>query len=539
MMHHGIPTYELLQAIDSKRYNTLVKEFDTRVTALHKFLKKLLSVCDGTTISESSSNATASSNNDAIRYFRDSYIILTADKEQPRQLNTEPGHFPTFNTMKGIRESLTSLTSSHGHVHRTLVKAESPPITLDNVWGVRRATPTTEVLEKRVASILMLKQAISTGAEFARKDASQVDGLKRAALVAVLSVFRRPLSIPVVRSLTERWFLPEKGHLPASVPAPDLIETVHGAHDRVDNLLRSLQKERYVVIHQGGRIRLERSIYELFYGGLTSDLHVGSVILKWKERYASDASRRACVIVQGALAASLHFAAARTMYVDVFLLTHDVQAFYEYLYHRVAVLRILMVMCAMLRLPLTEELGRSSATVYDEVCAVLRRIQDQFKDLSQNSSKSGECSDVLHWFLYSVGLTSVINPNDEQSGAPFDLAYYIHRLRLHALQTLSLAIGRSERLLRSDASPDTLIGWARQFNQREESDISGKVFEAAHNAMPGELFGTDGSADAALKDLMLPEEALHAMITTVEFLIELQESHILPRWIFCRCWRQS
>ncbi|SDX21936.1 SIR2 family protein [Nitrosomonas oligotropha] len=508
MMHHGIPTYELLQKVDSTRHDTLVEEFRTRVNALHRFLVKLL--CPSTM------NTPSTNNDEIMRFFRDSYIVLAVNKEQPRQLSTELGDCPTLGVMKNIRESLSYLTSNSClHVHKTLVKAGNPPLALNKVWDVRTATQTAKGLEERVASILLLKQAISRYAKHSEKDSNPIDELKSAALVAVLSVFRRPLSIPVVRSLTERWFLPETESFIASTSIPNPSGTIQDAHNYVDKLLRSLQKNHNIVIHQGGRIRLEKSIHELFYGGLTSDLHVGNVILKWKERYANDACRRARVIIQGALSASLHFAAARTMYVDVFLLTQDVQAFYEYLYHRVAVLRILMVMCAILRLPIIEGRETSHIAVNDEVCVILTRIYNRLNNPSQASSDSSEYPDVLQWFLNSIGLTSVVNPNDEQS-ACFDLASYVQKLRLHALQTLSLAIGRSERLLRSDASPDTLIGWAHQFNQREESDITGEVFEIAHNAMPGE-FGANDCIGAALKELMLPEEALQAMKTIVEF----------------------
>lgn len=508
MMHHGIPTYELLKKVDEERHDTLVEEFRTRVNALQKFLEKLLFMDTGSTSSGNAATPDALLPDSAIRYFLDSYIILAADKEQPRQAGKESGNFLTVNTMKRIREFLTLRPSWPNHVHRTLVKAEPAPHALADAWDVKAAIPTVEVLEKRAVSILLLKKVPSRNPWLFLEDATE-----SAALVAVLSVFRRPLSIPVMRSLTERWLLPKKHHVSASIHTPESAEPVQVAHDYVDHVLRALQKGRHLVIHQGGRIRLERSIHEQFYGALTSELHVGSVILEWEERYASDASRRAYVIVQGALAASLHFAAARTMYVDVFLLTRDVQAFYEYLYHRVAVLRILMVMSAMLRLPLPKALGTGPATIYDEVSKVLTRIYTQYR-ASQDGSKIAEDQGVLHWFLHTVGLTDVVDPDDEQI-TRFDLHCYLQRLRLHALQTLSLAIGRSERLLRYNASPDTLIGWARQFNQREQSDISGKVFETAHNAMP-KRFGDESNVDAALKDLMLPQEALNAMLTTIE-----------------------
>jgi hypothetical protein len=502
MMHHGIPTYELLEKVDKERRETLVNEFKMRVLALRNFLKKLLFLDSDSTLSESTGKPNVLPSNNAIRYFRDSYVILTADKEQPRQAGKESGDFPTVNTMKEIRESLTSFTSWPGHVHRTLVKAEPIPDALDIAWNARTTTPTVEVLENRAISILLLKKTfwISAGP---CEEAGLGSGLKHAALVAVLSVFRRPLSIPVVRSLTERWLLPKKNHVSTSDP----VEPIQVAHDYVNHVLDALQKGRYVLIHQGGRIRLERTIHEQFYGGLTSELHVGSVILEWEKRYRSDASRRAHAIIQGALAASLHFAAARTMYVDVFLLTRDVQAFYEYLYHRVAVLRILMVISAMLRLPLPETVGTVSATIYEEVSKVLTRIDTRIESKIEDG-------DHLRWFLRTIGLTDVVDLDEEQTGH-FDLAFYVQRLRLHALQTLSLAIGRSERLLRSNASPDTLIGWARQFNQREQSDISGAVFKAAHIAMQ-EKFGVESDVDAALEDLILPEEALNVMRITSE-----------------------
>jgi hypothetical protein len=519
MMHHGIPTYELLEHVDEERRNTLVTEFETRVHALRNFLEKLLFLNSGSTPSESTGKPDALLSDNAMRYFRDSYIVLAADKEQPRQAGREAGNFSTVNTMKGIREFLTLRSSWPKHVYGTLVKAELPPDALDDAWNVRlddawNIRTVTKVLKGRMVSILLLKEGITKGVDQSLEDASLVNSPEHAALVAVLSVFRRPLSIPVVRSLTERWLWPKKGDVTAPNPDTNPAEPIQVAHEYVDHALLTLQKKRHVVIHQGGRIRLEKSIHELFYGGLTSELHVGSVILGWEKRYASDASRRAYAIVQGALVASLHFAAARTMYVDVFLLTRDVQAFYEYLYHRVAVLRILMIMIAMLRLPLPQTMGTAPATIYGKVRTVLKQIYTRFKSSSHDDSKIAKDQDVLHQFLRTVGLTDVLDLDGEQSDE-FDLACYIQRLRLHALQTLSLAIGRSERLLRSDASPDTLIGWARQFNQREQSDISGAVFKAAHIAMQ-EKFGIGGGVDGALEDLMLSPEALKVMKTTSE-----------------------
>lgn len=492
MMHHGVPTYELLKVIAPDAYETLTKDFATRVSALKDFLEMLLL-------------GAQHEKTDKTKFFRDSYVVVTADKERSRQPTENSGNSETLREMKKVMDFFRSKNHTDAqHIHRRILNPKKSRLEdLAEHW--RQYDPIHKNVTARIASIVQLKRTIARE-DLSSKieeqttntvtDDAEITNDALTALVAILSVFRRPRSMAMVRSLTERWILPEKGYLPVKT-------TVNNANIVVNEFLKQLETGEHILIHQGGRVRIDRLTHENLYSNLTKALHIGTVILQWKSNYAEDTNKRAGLILEALLVSSLHFAAARTMYVDVFLPTKDVHAFYEYTYHRVSVLRILTVAHGLLRMPGVDEKSFSAS---------IEHLMGETLELS--GATLDKRQGVAVWFLNSIGMTGVVLPNLGNSGVTVsDLANYIQDLRLHALQTLSLAVRRSATLLRSVASPETLLSWARQFDRREKADISGDVFVNAYSESPG-LFGDNVDEKQISDAVQLRQEARNALNET-------------------------
>lgn len=496
MMHHGIPTYELLLRTDQKQYKILVDEFRQRVKTIQQFLHLLLypnCMCDPEL-------SQAREQKSALRYFRDSYVLLSIDKERPRQLihpSADPlllkgavsnakddglrTRSPEPETISVVRDSIAyfrDFQHDASHMQFNRIASEVDEGDSSNDWQADPESNNELRVVSRVASILSLKQVVADLSTTSSNGTESECFTKKTldSLLAVLSVFRRPRTVPMVRSITERWLLPDKGYLPPK-------STVRDAHDVIDVALKMLHSEARIVIHQGGRIRLRRHVHEQYYGAMTESLHLGGVILGWQARYSCNATARALTVIDALVAASLHFAAARTMFVDVYLLTRDVQAFYEYMYHRVAVLKILCVAQGLLCIPFdTKTRPRARESVQEEVIRTIRMVSESVESGNDQPTNRTAWNDsqILTWFLDAIGLSGVVRPPWGEAFISKDgLSQYVHLLRQHALQTVSLAVRRNEQLLRAVAAPDTLLGWARQFDQREHADISGLVYDAA------------------------------------------------------------
>ncbi|MEE9337928.1 MAG: hypothetical protein V3U87_07590, partial [Methylococcaceae bacterium] len=285
------------------------------------------------------------------------------------------------------------------------------------------------------------------------------------ALVCLLAFFRQPRTIPMLHSIIQRWVLDiqkdfkdekeEKAEQIHEVIAR-LLDLITRTTNNVDN---KENKNRYGNIfttipaklvpivaqkHEGGSIWLYREVHEQTYNALTESIHRAD----W-ENGKKDDKHRLAAILDGMLAISWHLLIARTYYVDIFLPTKDIKAFYEYLYHRVTAIRTMTLLLKIL----------SEIENLEEVC-------------------KNEKNFNLEEYAITIGVFSQI-PQNQQDSLPFreSLIDKLKKLHQNSIITLLKALKRNQLVFLAQSTPETVLAWSEQFLGRELDEISGKDFK--------------------------------------------------------------
>ncbi len=519
-MHHGSPTFELF---DEGFISTLSddhparqlfgglrtrveRQFASRVDGLKRFLTELL-------------NIHGKLRRDNVNeYFLDSYVCVTAGG-RPRArvddadvLQENPSHPFTLRCLTEVVEALrgNSVSCSHVVLHTQGandygglspcgveyprgdgVTADFPP----GHWRRRRArnvmgqsNPVGEINDRvrRQASdaFSLLGHLCSPAAPSKDMSAAARDGF-----LALMVVVRRPRSVPLIRSLVERWVVRLVGDRRLDAHAG--VKESQGAtpknkdvHSRVDEIIASLvgivpeggaampndcAKPVVGRWEHGGNLWLFREVHESVYEALTECLSIRQWIIAWQSGASHPSGvSPAAAIVSGLLVITWHWAAARSFYADIYRPTQDVNAFNEYLYHRTSALRVMTLLIAIII-----KSGDRSDSVLAEIRNLLPRANREEPDSPTMS------------FSDFIGILGVFEPLGAKAAklqhtADFerieDLAWYLHLLRDHGLETLEKALVRNQDRLKRISTPQTLEAMAWQYLNRELYDLSGESF---------------------------------------------------------------
>ena len=335
--------------------------------------------------------------------YWNSYIVVTIDRPRPRHRRTPNHPNPALEILgRNFINLINSLKKQHSfsrnnvnvpHVRifrqNKLEYAdfnEDLRHTANNFrgnlpkhWQYCDTISNNRALQRANNVLFLLHELrLKTNDSFHDSDKNNAQGVI-GAFICFLAIFRQPRTIPMLRSVIDRWALRniqgKKPNEQSSDQAHDVIlnllnliapknnkdeecvkqnnEQQHDIDGYIGNKLNSVFKDWMPVIsqrHEGGSIWLYREIHEGTYDSLTENLHTQDWIDAWKDCHVDcpkNISREAAII-DGMICISWHLFAARTYYVDIFMPTKDIKSFYEYLYHRVTAIRTISLLIAII-----------------------------------------------------------------------------------------------------------------------------------------------------------------------------------------------
>ncbi len=490
MMHHGLPTYDLYRILETRasqckdQREQLLREFQGRVSNLARFVESLLLL-----------KARDAGRNYADHPFWDSYVVVSLDQPRLRYRDHKMDYQGQPLTFGIVRDQLVdplrvidSEQAGHICVHHepalgytglfhdpdSVPSVADPTSQFARHWGGTNGDP----VELPGRSSFMRARDVLVLWDELRSTSAEGCAFSRGAILAfvgLLSVFRRPRTLPMVRSIVERWGLRRLANA-----AP--IGSSRKAHRAIDELLSVISSAQLSTIgvvaqlHEGGTVWLFREVHEALYDAMTESLHLRDWVEAWLESGTASTPpgiTKAGAIVDGVISITWHLFAARTYYADVFMPTRDIQAFYEYLYHRVAATRTITLLIAIIETATDEVLKELDSKLSEEIPVGCGRDSSQFLEnpIARFAQIMGVFSPVGA-SEFSIGAS----PTDGLSSRDF-FVQSLANLRQHALETLLKALTRNRLLLRAVATPDTVLSWSRQFLDVELDYMQGSMLE--------------------------------------------------------------
>lgn len=454
MVHHGEPSYNEKGNISYKQIYNL-KVFFTELLGTEKTTSSL-------------------------KNYWDSYIVVSVNKPSYRHQNTQNHKNELLSMFEELIKNERN-AFDHNHInirlqskkkgYSQLIADEARPTPdpsdgLRKHWKNKLGNNSENHSLERIKNVLDLLQTLRSDEE--NKEIADKNSVE--AFICLLSIFRRPRSFPLLRSIIERWALRKIGE--------DLLDDNVSitAHSAINDLLKFLSEKNKLVgvvsqTHEGGIVWLFREIYETTYDALTENIHIQEWINKWENNQSDTPIELSSIaaIMDGVLNISLHLFAARAYYVDVFLPTHDINAFYEYLYHRVSATRIITLLITIL-----EKSNDSIAENLDTYC---KGIFVQYKDAFDAPTDTDH---HFNWYAEVIGVFDPIFQDKKIIDSRENLLNNFKFLRKHALETLLMALTKNSLFFRSVATPDTVLAWSKQFLELELTNmhkimINGKV----------------------------------------------------------------
>ncbi len=363
---------------------------------------------------------------------------------------------------------------------------------------------------KRAKNVLFLLQELreKTSQSFVKDnedDKSNAQG-SVAAFYCLLSIFRQPRTIPMLRSIIERWALrniqdnqpneqeADQAHevivhllqliAPKKNKDEDEVEQIKDNQSQdieeeeiIGKRLKSIPENWMPIVsqrHEGGNVWLYREIHESTYDALTENLHTQEWIGEWKNVIGGcpKGVLREDAIIDSIICISWHLLAARTYYVDIFMPTRDIKAFYEYLYHRVTAIRTITLLMAII-----ETCEDDDWDSFNKASSEEQYTLSQLKDLFKIGNRSED--DPIIWFVDVIGLFTQI---PDKKGALEDpkrqtFIKKLKELRTNALETLLAAFQRNQLIFLAQSTPDAVLTWSRQFLYRELKEMDGVAFK--------------------------------------------------------------
>lgn len=472
MVHHGIPSsyknpddkeHGANSSGQQKEMEEMGRIFQGRVKNLKLFLSKLLYIERG--------------ESPELNYYWDSYVVVTADMPRLRHLQRidepKPWAYTCVNKkLVKLLQGIEGLKYNHIHVHRQkkmgyeeLIADEKfrpsndPSKYLSPHW--RHDENKNKVEQSayfRAENVLSLLSVLRSNDKVVQKTKKLRLKPTTEPFVCLLSVFRRPRSLPLLRSIIERWGLRKIGD--ESLDDEVSLNT----HKAINELLQLIATNRSPVgvvsqNHEGGNVWLFREVYEATYDALTEHLHAQEWLDFWDPKKANGPymPSSSAAIMDGILAITWHLFAARAYYVDVFLSTHDIRAFYEYLYHRVSAIKTIALLITII------EKDNESAIFIDLNKHCEKLFAEHHKELLVSSEKL----DPFEWYTLVLGVFDHIKLGTNKISVAGQLVRNLKLLRKHALDTLLMALTKNKLLFRSEATPDTVLAWSKQFLEHE------------------------------------------------------------------------
>ncbi len=340
------------------------------------------------------------------------------------------------------------------------------------------------------------------------------------AFICILSIFRRPRSLPLIHSFIERWGLrqigtktsKDKGSNQNFVNEKDSAIT-HRAVNELLHLIATNAADKNKIIspvgvvsqnHEGGIVWLFREVYEATYGALTENIHRNTWITELEKDF--DQWRPLCstAIMDGCLNIIWHLFAARAYYVDIFLATQDIKAFLEYLYHRVSAIRIITLLITIIDQAIKEnkenkENKDNGETIWKDLQEHCDRLpKDSFLHIHEEESKNS--------FVQAILTLGVFNPIKQDVEKNLEglkdismLLEYLIRLRKNSLSTLLMALNKNNLLLRIEAAPNTVLAWSDQFLSLELDNM--ETVEKIDKDKKNTIDDSNDSAKLIIKEL--------------------------------------
>jgi hypothetical protein len=486
MVHHGM--------ISSDKKNEEINEeiFERRVKNFNSFLRKLLGY-------EGKNN------------YWDSYVVVTADMPRLRHSSIDKISFKdspaSYQAMYTLVKSLQDDYKKHNHINISpqktnnenqnaygyddlIIKNEFKPFKnplnrLQDHWQPSKTVISNTDAEnrslKRTKNILSLLEILREESK-SESIQAKVEKLSKAgvtdAFICTLSIFRRPRPLPLLRAFIERWGLHQIGihntdDEKNSSITHDTVDEKNSSitHQAISKLLQLLETNSSIdgnkspvgvalQNHEGGIIWLFREFYEATYDALTENIHRQA----WLDAFKSNAELSiSAAIMDGCLSITWHLSAARAYYVDVFLATHDIRAFWEYLYHRVSAIRTITLLIAIIKNKSPKN------TIWADLNQHCKDLPSMYTNLPKGEFKEGE---YFVWYVWVLGVFDPIKQDKEIFQDPANkellsneekLVEYFELLRKNSLNTLLMALNKNKLLLRTVAAPDSVLAWSRQF----------------------------------------------------------------------------
>ncbi len=285
------------------------------------------------------------------------------------------------------------------------------------------------------------------------------------ALIALLSLFRRTRTTPLLHGMLTRWAF--RPILNSTIDA----ETAKERRQAFNIELRNLMTDESSLVgpvsqdHEGGNIWLFRTVNTRLYEALTENLRLRNWVRQENDtnQFKNDEKNHTPrLALDAVLSISWHLLAARAYYVDVLLPSQDINAFWEYLYHRVSAIRTI----ALLIFALKE--GSDVWTNLEEVCNEFNLDEsDLRRDLTYQGIKNSFVK-----YITLIGLFDSLTPTAGQDKIrkvenQTDFEKKLVKLQVTSLKTLLSAFKKNALLFRSTTASESVLACAEQFLNKE------------------------------------------------------------------------
>ncbi len=508
MVHHGMISSD--KKTDEKAFKRSVKN-------LKLFMSQLLKPVPLNTV----------------KSYWDSYIVITADTPRLRHSpvgkpilkNLPSSYSEMFNLVKSFEKTYKEYDHVHivsqkpGEGYNLIKEDQYKPYPKPLEQFMPHWYPSNTVLsdsdqEKR--SINRTKNALSILEILREKSDSDSDyenikiKVKKLSLsgvtdgfICILSIFRRPRPVPLIRSFIERWGLHQIG-TDNSVDEKNSVISPRAINELLQLLETNVPDKNKnkspvgVVLqnHEGGIIWLFREFYEATYDALTENIHRQAWLSEIEENTKSLSISAA--IMDGSLNITWHLVAARAYYVDVFLATHDIRAFWEYLYHRVSAIRTITLLITIIENAIKKNVSKESNIIWIKLNQHCSNLSSEYQNLPKGEFNDNE---QFKWYLWVIGVFDSIKQEQDVKEDFQDLyndnklARYFKVLRKNSLKTLLMALNKNKLFLRTCAAPDSVLAWSRQFLASELGYME-KITDISSDSNNSEL-----NIEPTIKDL--------------------------------------
>lgn len=305
-------------------------------------------------------------------------------------------------------------------------------------------------------------------------------------LLAILSLFRRPRSLATVRSLFARWLFD-----PGDLHADRLLTS---SFESIDRTLRGLEAINAVESQEGENIFIPRQVHETVYDSLTTVVRLRSAA-----GAIGSIDGMVTVLISGLLASTWHLQVSRAYFADVYLPSHDDQAFFEFIYHRIAALRYLALLQTVVDSNAAQ--AEQCLTTINELLKARAQSRPRNSTLSpRHLPKDSVDTELVAWQLIGVkfaeladalcdigsfsfirrdhALDAALRAQNTSSPGPEQawkaLSLVIYHIRRHGLETLHNAFSREQQRISATTTPDTWLGWINHILDFELVEISGE-----------------------------------------------------------------